>query len=177
MDDGYKVFEKILIDYLGDYGKEIVEIETGQKAQYAPENSTNTKGEITAYIPIDKELHNTIILMDKEFFDAYNSCDLEKQASIYADNIEFFHDKGGLMTSKQDIIVGTEKNICNKVTRTLINGSVEVYPINNYGAVEIGYHKFYNNQEPNAEAIPSKFIIMWHSDNGNWKITKVISLH
>tara|TARA_R110000868_G_scaffold121034_1_gene321100 strand:+ start:12679 stop:14139 length:1461 start_codon:yes stop_codon:yes gene_type:complete len=177
VDDGYKVFEKILIDYLGDYGKEIVEIETGQKAQYAPENSTNTKGEITAYIPIDKELHNTIILMDKEFFDAYNSCDLEKQASIYADNIEFFHDKGGLMTSKQDIIVGTEKNICNKVTRTLINGSVEVYPINNYGAVEIGYHKFYNNQEPNAEAIPSKFIIMWHSDNGNWKITKVISLH
>lgn len=177
VDDGYKVFEKILIDYLGDYGREIVEIETGQKAQYNPENSTNTTIDNIPYNPVDKELYATILAKDKEFFDAYNLCDLEKQAMIYADNIEFFHDKGGLMTSKQAIIDATEKNICTKVTRTLLTESVEVYPINNYGAVEIGYHKFYNNQEPNAESIPSKFIIMWHNENGNWKITKVISLH
>ncbi|MCJ8288477.1 MAG: class A beta-lactamase-related serine hydrolase [Crocinitomicaceae bacterium] len=31
VDDGYKVYEKILTHYLGDYGKEIVEIETGKK--------------------------------------------------------------------------------------------------------------------------------------------------
>lgn len=177
VDDGYKVFEKILIDYLGDYGSEIVAIETGQKSKYQPENSNTNLAEIRAYVPVDKALHDTILLKDKAFFDAYNSCDLEKQASIYADNIEFFHDNGGLMTSKQGIIDGTEKNICGKVTRTLIEESVEVYPINNYGAVEIGYHKFFNNEEPNAESIPSKFIIMWHNTNGNWKITKVISLH
>jgi len=177
VDDGYKVFEKILIDYLGDYGREIVAIETGQKSKYQPENSNTNLAEIRAYVPVDKALHDTILLKDKAFFDAYNSCDLEKQASIYADNIEFFHDNGGLMTSKQGIIDGTEKNICGKVTRTLIEESVEVYPINNYGAVEIGYHKFFNNQEPNAKSIPSKFIIMWHNTNGNWKITKVISLH
>ena len=129
------------------------------------------------YIPVDKALYDTIIKMDKEFFDAYNNCDLEKQSDIYSDDIEFFHDKGGLMTSKQDIIDGTERNICGKVTRTLIKESVEVYPINNYGAVQIGLHKFYNNQEPDAESIPSKFIIMWHNENGNWKISKVISLH
>ncbi|EMY82272.1 NTF2 like superfamily protein [Psychroflexus gondwanensis ACAM 44] len=115
--------------------------------------------------------------MDKVFFDAYNNCDLEKQALIYSDNIEFFHDKGGLMTSKKEIIEGTKRNICGKVTRELIDGSLEVYPINNYGAVQIGYHKFYNNQEPNTESIPSKFITMWHNDNGDWKMAKVISLH
>ncbi len=31
VDDGYKVYEKLLIHYLGDYGKEIIEIETGKK--------------------------------------------------------------------------------------------------------------------------------------------------
>ena len=117
---------------------------------------------IRDYIPEDIDLYNAIVAMDKEFFDAYNNCDLKKQAAIYADDIEFFHDKGGLMTSKQDIIDGTEKNICGKVTRTLINGTIEVYPINNYGAVQIGFHKFYNNQEPDAESIPSKFIAIWH---------------
>jgi len=31
VDDGYKVYEKILTHYLGDYGKEIIKIETGSK--------------------------------------------------------------------------------------------------------------------------------------------------
>lgn len=173
VDDGYKVYEKILIDYLGDYGKEIMKIETGKESQYDIKKSTK----IREYIPVDKELYDTIIKMDGEFFDAYNDCNLEKQAGIYSDDIEFYHDKDGLIISKQDIIEGTKRNICGKVTRTLIKGSVEVYPINNYGAVQIGFHKFHNNQEPNAESIPVKFIFIWHNQNGKWKITKVVSLH
>lgn len=132
---------------------------------------------IENYTPVDKELFDEIVKMDRKFFNAYNNCDLETQASIYSDNIEFFHDKGGLMTSKEQILEGTKNNICGKVTRELIEGSVEVYPINDYGAVQIGYHKFFNNQEPDAASIPSKFIAMWQNDNGNWKMTKVISLH
>ena len=135
------------------------------------------KDEARKYIPQDKMLYDQIVSMDKEFFDAYNNCDLKKQDSIYDENIEFFHDKGGLMTSKTELMEATKKNICGKVTRQLVKGSIEVYPINNYGAVEIGFHKFYNNQEPNAESKPSKFIIMWKNENGNWKITKVVSLH
>lgn len=132
---------------------------------------------IKEYVPVDQKLFEEIKAMDKEFFNAYNNCDLEKQASIYSDDIEFFHDKGGLITSKKELIEGTKRNICGKVTRELVEGSLEVYPINNYGAVEIGVHKFYNNQEPTAKSIPSKFITMWHHENGKWKMTKVISLH
>lgn len=177
VDDGYKVFEKLLIDHLGDYGKEIIQIETGKETQYDNGKSKNTPNKIREYFPADKKLFDEIIAMDKEFFNAYNNCDLEKQASIYSDDIEFFHDNGGLMTSKKEIIEGTERNICGKVTRELVDGTVEVYPINNYGAVQIGFHKFHNNQEPDAESISSKFIIMWHNENGNWKMTKIISLH
>lgn len=129
------------------------------------------------YVPVDMELFAEIKAMDKKFFDAYNNCDMEKQASIYSDDIEFFHDKGGLMTSKKELLEATENNICGKVTRELIDGTVEVYPIKGYGAVQIGFHKFYNNQEPDAESIPSKFITVWQNDNGNWKMSKVISLH
>ena len=92
-------------------------------------------------------------------------------------NIEFFHDKGGLVTDKKQLLKSIKDNICQKVTRTLIKGSIEVYPIKNYGAIQIGYHKFFNKLEPNAKSIPSKFIITWKKENNNWKITKVISLH
>lgn len=140
-------------------------------------NKDNNAEPLREFIPDDKELYETIVSMDRVFFVAYNSCDLKKQDSIYADNIEFYHDKGGLMTSKQDIIDATEKNICDKVTRELVKGSIEVYPIKDYGAVEIGFHKFHNNQEPDAPSNPSKFIIIWQNTNNNWQIAKVISLH
>ena len=141
--------------------------------------SQNTIKEIymSEYEPVDKEIYDIIVAKDQEYFDAYNTCDMKKQESLYSENLEFFHDKGGLSTSKQDILASIEKNICGKVTRTLIEGSIEVYPIKNYGAVEIGYHKFYNNQEPHAESKPAKFIIVWKNEEDKWLITKVISLH
>lgn len=139
--------------------------------------SAGAQNSIPPYQAVDQELHAAISNMDRIFFNAYNSCDMEKQKEIYADEIEFFHDKSGLSTSKSDILAATENNICGKVTRTLVEGSIEVYPIHDYGAVEIGYHKFFNNQEPDAPSNPSKFIILWKNEMENWKITKVISLH
>ena len=133
--------------------------------------------EIPKYSPVDVELQKQIEKMDSIYFNAYNTCDMKTQANIYSEDIEFFHDKGGLSTSKKELLTSLEKNICNKVTRTLIKGSIEVYPIKNYGAIEIGYHKFFNKLEPNAKSTPSKFIIVWKNTNNNWKITKVISLH
>lgn len=133
--------------------------------------------EIPKYKTSSIELYKEIIKMDSVYFTAYNTCDMKTQASLYDDNIEFFHDKGGLMTDKTQLLKSLKENICNKVTRTLIKGSVEVYPINKYGAIQIGYHKFYNKEEPNAVSIPSKFIVVWKKEYEDWKMTKVISLH
>lgn len=133
--------------------------------------------EIPKYKPVDKELHATVAKLDSLYFDAYNKCDMKTQANLYSENLEFFHDKGGLATSKKDILKSIEENICGKVTRTLVKGSLEVYPIHNYGAILMGYHKFHNKLEPNAKSIPSKFIVVWKQNKDNWKITKVISLH
>jgi hypothetical protein len=130
------------------------------------------------YSPDNKELYNTIVAMDSVFFEAYNTCNLDKQAGIYSDKIEFYHDKGGLMTDKQEILDGTKKYVCGKVTRELVKGSIEVYSIKDFGAVEIGLHKFHNNTEKaGTPSHASKFIIFWQNNNNDWKITKVVSLH
>ncbi len=143
--------------------------------------STNEKdfsGQSNKYIPDDQELYNTIVYQDSVFFAAYNTCDLEKQAAMLSDSIEFYHDQGGLMTSKQDILDATKQNICGKVTRELVKGSIEVYPIKDYGAVEIGLHKFHNNTEPpGTPSKVGKFIIIWQNKYDEWKITRVISIH
>jgi Domain of unknown function (DUF4440) len=132
------------------------------------------------YKPDDQKLYDAIVQLDSVFFAAYNNCtlQLDKYAAFYSDSLEFYHDKGGLSTSKQDVVEGTKKNICGKVTRELVKGSVEVYPIPGYGAVEMGLHMFHNNQEKQTGPPKvSKFIIFWQQINKEWKITKVVSLH
>jgi len=134
-------------------------------------------GHILGDIQEDDDLYRTIVKMDSIYFTAYNNCNMKKQAEIYDEDLEFYHDKGGLATSKKDILESLEKNICGKVTRELVAGSIEVHPIPGFGAVEIGMHKFHNSEEPDAVSVASKFITIWKQDDDSWKITRVISLH
>ncbi|HYV92724.1 MAG TPA: nuclear transport factor 2 family protein [Chitinophagales bacterium] len=129
------------------------------------------------YVPASVELYDTIVHLDSLYFDTYNTCNLEKMSTMMSDDIEFYHDRGGVSTSKKEILEGIKKNICGKVTRTLVKNSIEVYPIHDYGAVEIGYHSFHNNEEPDAPSKDSMFIVIWQRKDGNWKMTRVISLH
>lgn len=125
----------------------------------------------------NKALYDTIMDLDKTYFTAYNDCDMKTQSEFYDDDIEFYHDMGGLATDKAELLKSIEKNICGKVTRTLIEESVEVHPIKDFGAVQIGMHKFYNNQEPNAISKPTKFIVIWKKTDSKWLMSRVISLH
>lgn len=123
------------------------------------------------------ELFHEIVAMDSIYFKAYNECDIPTQDRIYAADIEFYHDMGGLQTSKKALLEAIEKNICGKVTRELIPGSIEVSPIPGFGAVELGQHQFHNKQEPGQIPHASRFVIIWQKDGADWKITRVISLH
>jgi len=131
---------------------------------------------IIPFKPDDQKLYDTIVYLDSIFFNAYNTCDMELQSEFYSEKIEFYHDLGGLSTSKQDILTAIKNNICDKVTRERLKESIEVYPIANYGAVEIGLHRFHNKVE-GSTSDPSKFIIFWQNMNGRWIVTKVVSLH
>jgi hypothetical protein len=141
-------------------------------------NTSNKDSTKTAYIPDSKELYKSIVHMDSVLFGAYNICDLPTMADCFSEDIEFYHDKGGVMTNKDSIMAATKKNICGKVTRVLVAGSIEVYPIAGYGAIEMGQHYFINNREPKPDH-PSigKFVHTWKNEGGKWRITRVISLH
>jgi hypothetical protein len=116
--------------------------------------------------------------MDSILFDAYNTCKPHVFESLISDDIEFYHVQGGLTTSKKDLVQAFKNNICGKVTRELLKGSIEVYRIPNYGAVQMGFHRFYNNQEKEQGVSRfSKFVHIWQRENSQWKLARVISLH
>lgn len=123
------------------------------------------------------DLYKTLNRLDSIYFEAYNTCNLEVQAGILDDQLEFYHDLGGLSTSKAEILEGIKNNICGKVTRELIPGSFEVHEINGFGAVAMGMHQFHNKEEPNAIPKPSKFVSIWKKSDSHWTMYRIISLH
>lgn len=138
--------------------------------------SAQWQQQIPPYKPESKELYDSIVHMDSVWEDSYNNCKLDVQGQLISDDLEFYHDRTGLMTSKKALIEALKNNICGKVTRELLKGSIEVYPINNYGAVEMGYHRFHNKTE-NVTGGYSRFILIWRHEKGQWQITRVVSLH
>ena len=120
-------------------------------------------------------LYKTVAGLDTQLFDAYNHCDLEKFRSLLDENIEFYHDKTGLMVGAGNVTSAIKENICGKVTRELVPGTLEVYPIQDYGAVEIGVHRFHHPGKDD-DVGEAKFINLWQNKNGVWKVTRVLSI-
>jgi Domain of unknown function (DUF4440) len=119
-------------------------------------------------------LFQTISSLDTALFDAYNRCDLEKLGTFVSDDLEFYHDQSGLALGKQVFLDNTKKYICGKVRRELVPGTLEVYPLKGFGAVEIGIHRFHH---PGLDDVvgEAKFVEIWHNKDGVWTLTRVIS--
>lgn len=121
------------------------------------------------------DLSAIVTALDKKLFDAYNTCDLQTLGSMVEDDLEFYHDKTGLSVGKLTFLDAIKANICPaKIQRTLVPGSLEIYPLNDYGAVEIGVHRFSHRGDP-TNVGEAKFITLWHYKDGTWKISRAIS--
>ena len=123
-----------------------------------------------------QQLYNEIERMDGVLFDAFNAQNLNKLKTLFTDDLEFYQDNEGLALYQQtmkDFKSMFEQK--NKVRRELVKGSMEVYPIKNYGAIEIGIHKFCHIENGKEECGTFKFVHVWQNKNGEWKISRVIS--
>ena len=68
-------------------------------------------------------LFHTISQLDKQLFDAIDRCDLKTEASFWADDAEFYHDKNGLMVGGPQIVDAIKNNLCGKVKRELVRNA------------------------------------------------------
>lgn len=130
-------------------------------------------------MPLDKiqsqpELDRTIAALDAALFDSYNKCDLQKFVSFFVDDVEFYHDQGGVTLGRTALTDSVKKNICGKTTRELV--SMQVFYMKGYGALETGVHRFHHPGHEDTEGVgEGKFIHLWHYKDGEWKITRVVS--
>jgi uncharacterized protein (TIGR02246 family) len=127
-------------------------------------------------IQSQEELDRAITTLDSALFDAYNKCDLEKFASLLSEDVEFYHDQGGVTLGRAALTESVKKNICGKVTRELVPRSLQVFYMKGFGAIEMGVHRFHHPGHEDTEAVgEARFVHLWQYKDGAWKVTRVLS--
>jgi len=123
-------------------------------------------------------LFDRISALDTAVFDAFNHCSspeqLQLHASYFAPDVEFYHDKGGVTWTRDAMIANTAKNVCGHFRRELVPGSLKVYPIKDFGAIEQGVHRFCQFDTGDCDGI-ADFVIVWRRQGDKWQITRVLS--
>lgn len=124
----------------------------------------------------ESSLYYKIAELDSALFAAYNSKNLPLMKTYFTKDLEWYQDNGGLIGFEK--VFANFQSIFNRdytLTRSLIKESLEVHPIEGYGAIEVGSHQFKHIENGKLEVGTFKFLMIWKNDNGNWKISRVIS--
>lgn len=120
------------------------------------------------------DLPANVRAMDALMFAAFNACDEETMASIYADDLEFFHDTGGL-DDKERTLEKT-RELCARelgLVRTLVED--RVFPVADYGAIHEGRHRFCHEVDGVDDCGTFDFLHVWKREGEVWKLARVIS--
>lgn len=141
---------------------------------------------LTAGPAQSQAMFDAIARMDRALFDAsFASCDPERLRQLVAEDFEFYHDKEGLTSTSGEQFVREFGQHCERLKqgtdfrarRELVPGSMAVYPLNNYGAVQTGVHRFYAlvEGEPDRLTETARFLHIWKQVDGEWKLARVVS--
>ncbi len=122
----------------------------------------------------DADLPTLIAQLDQRHFDAFNHCDTATLLALYAPDVEFFHDLSGRILNREQFIQAVQKNICGKVQRRALEGTMEVYPMAKIGALQMGRHCFFEAGKTDCIQ-QGRYTILWRFDGSSWQIARVFS--
>lgn len=130
------------------------------------------------------DLYKSISKSDSLVFDiGFNTCDIEVLQDLISDEFVFFHDQGGITSSKEAFLESIQ-GICGlpyTATRALNKSTTSIYPLHRndtlYGAIQHGEHRFFAEEGTNQKYLTSiaSFTHVWLLDHKAWKLSTVLS--
>ncbi|HLL47314.1 MAG TPA: nuclear transport factor 2 family protein [Longimicrobiaceae bacterium] len=123
-------------------------------------------------------LYDELARMDSILFDAaFVTCSAPRVNALFRDDIEFYHDQTGLSAGEKaraDFRRLTEN--CprgNGLVREVVDGSLQVFPMKDDYAIQMGSHRFVNERESSTSE--AMFVHLWQKKDGAWKLIRVLS--
>lgn len=110
--------------------------------------------------------------------DAFNARNLDTLATLFSKDLEFYHDKNGRADYSRNLNAFKE-NFARptRTRRELDHETLEVYPVQGFGAMQIGVHRFYETEPGQKEKLTAtaKFVHVWKNTKGAWQIVRAVS--
>ena len=126
--------------------------------------------------PANAALYREIQAQDAGMSEAFNRHDLGALMALFTDDLEFFHDLGGLQHfAEVKAGFGGLFKPGSDIRRELVPGTLQVYPIRGYGAIEVGSHRFCHTENGKPDCGTFAFTHVWRQTDGRWQIARVIS--
>lgn len=123
-------------------------------------------------------LFDTVAGLDRQMFDSFNQCEdpaqFERHRALFDSKVEFYHDLGGVTWDREQMLANVRENVCGKFRRELVPGTLRVYPIKDFGAMEIGEHRFCSSGGKTCEG-RGEFVLVWRRLGDRWQVTRAIS--
>jgi ketosteroid isomerase-like protein len=121
-------------------------------------------------------LYNEIEQQDSLQFDAFNARNLDHLMYYFDSSLELYQDNTGVRNYDQTKqAFGSLFKMNYVLTRKLVPGSMEVYPIKDYGAIETGHHTFSHVENGQPQVSTFKFMQIWQKKDGVWRVTREIT--
>jgi hypothetical protein len=135
-----------------------------------------TTGIRTPQAPTERQLYDEIVRADRVMFDAFNSRDLSGLMASFSDDLEFYHDKDGRLTFS-DVKAGFDRMFKSPEAprRELVPGTLRVFPIPRYGALEVGSHRFCHVENGKDDCGVFDFSQVWQKQGDRWRATRILS--
>jgi ketosteroid isomerase-like protein len=116
------------------------------------------------------------VTADSALFDAFNQRDLKRLRSFFTRDVEFYQDNKGVEDYAQTMKDFSQMfGRAARIRRDIVPGTLEVYPIKNYGAIEVGSHRFCHVENGKDDCGTFKFLHIWRKTVAGWKISRVVS--
>jgi len=138
-----------------------------------------------AQVSTSSELYKMLKKNDSLIFDsAFNQCKTSDLEPLIAEDIEFYHDTGGIDIGKEPFLKTVRENVCGnpdvRPLRELVQGSLKVYPLKKngvlYGAIQKGDHNFYLREKGETRpTVTAKFTHLWILEQNKWTLKRVLS--
>ena len=136
----------------------------------------------------NKTVHDelkSVLAKDSIFWQHYNACNIDAMRLFFTDDIEFYHDKGGVINGLDKFLSVSKQNLCGndnfRLRREVVAGTVSIFPMKDgeklYGAILSGQHVFYvleKGKEPRLDGL-ARFTHLWLKTASGWKMSRVLS--
>lgn len=121
-------------------------------------------------------LYNEIARQDSLQFGAFNARNLDQLMSYFDTSLELYQDNTGVRNYEQTkAAFGGLFKMDYVLTRKLIPGTMEVYPIKDFGAIETGMHAFSHTEGGQFQVGTYKFMQIWQKKDGVWRVIREVT--